>query len=47
MGIYVIYIYYIYTTLAGGAAAAASEGDAFVGPSAPTSTSTRWALVTR
>ena len=31
---------------AGGAAAAAPEGGALVGPSAPTSTSTRWALVT-
>jgi hypothetical protein len=30
---------------AGGAAAAALEGGALVGPSAPTSTSTRWALV--
>jgi hypothetical protein len=31
---------------AGGAAAAAPEKGALVGPSAPTSTSTRWALVT-
>ena len=31
---------------AGGAAAAAPEGGALAGPSAPTSTSTRWALVT-
>jgi hypothetical protein len=31
---------------AGGAAAAAPEGCALAGPSAPTSTSTRWALVT-
>jgi hypothetical protein len=31
---------------AGGAAAEAPEGGAFAGPSAPTSTSTRWALVT-
>jgi hypothetical protein len=30
----------------GGAAAAASERGALAGPSAPTSTSTRWALVT-
>jgi hypothetical protein len=32
---------------AGGAAAAAEEGGALARPSAPTSTSTRWALVTR
>jgi hypothetical protein len=31
---------------AGGAPAAAPEGGALAGPSAPTSTSTRWALVT-
>jgi hypothetical protein len=31
---------------AGGAAAGAPEGGALAGPSAPTSTSTRWALVT-
>jgi hypothetical protein len=31
---------------AGGAAAATPEGGALVGPSAPTSTSTRWALIT-
>jgi hypothetical protein len=30
----------------GGAAAAAPEGGALAGPLAPTSTSTRWALVT-
>jgi hypothetical protein len=30
----------------GGAAAAAPEGGALAGPSAPTSTATRWALVT-
>jgi hypothetical protein len=32
---------------ADGAAAAAPEGGALVGPSAPTSTSTRWALLTQ
>jgi hypothetical protein len=34
------------TAPAGGVAAAAPEGDALACPSAPTSTSTRWALVT-
>jgi hypothetical protein len=37
---------YLVRAPAGGAAAAAPEGGALAGPSAPTSTSTRWALVT-
>jgi hypothetical protein len=38
--------FYPLTASAGGAAAAAHEGGALADPSAPTPTSTRWALVT-